>query len=153
MALFGKKDRYEKIIMYHCEGLPVRVDCPLQLILNTDSMNLIFREFVTKDGKEITLPIFKINRTGNLPIEDVEKGHMIGRAAVGGILFGGAGAIVGAMTAKEKKKTQYLYCINYVSDEEEKVIVLRSGGSINEMKFRSALNNMLPKEEQKNITL
>lgn len=146
MGLFKTKDKYEKIVMYHCDGLPVRMDCPLYVILNTDTMEVVFQDF-TKGGKEIRLPIFKITRTGNLPIEDIEKGHMIGRAMVGGILFGGAGAIVGAMTAQEKKKTQYLYCINYISDEEEKAIVLRSGGSMNEMKFRRSLNELLPEED------
>ena len=153
MGLFKTKDKHEKIVMYHCDGLPVRLDCPLNVILNTDTMEVIFQGF-TKGGKEIKLPVSKIIRTGNLPIDDIEKGHMIGRAMVGGIFFGGAGAIVGAMTAQDKKKTQYLYCINYKSDEEEKAVVLRSGGSINEMKFRRTLNDLLPeKEESGSITL
>lgn len=146
MGLFKTKDKHEKIVMYHCDGLPLRSDCPLNVILNADTMEVVFQDF-TKGGKEIRLPISKITRTGNVPIEDIEKGHMIGRAIVGGILFGEAGAIVGAMTAQEKRKTQYLYCINYRSDEEEKAIVLKSGGSINEMKFRRSLNDLLPEEE------
>ena len=51
------------------------------------------------------------------------------------------------MTAQEKKKTQYLYCINYQAEEEESTIVLRSGGSMNEMKFRRSLNDLLPEED------
>lgn len=146
MGLFKTKDKYEKIVMYHCDGLPVRSDCPLNVILNTDTMEVVFQDFA-KGGKEIRLPVSKITRTGNLPIDDIEKGHMIDRAMVGGVLFGGAGAIVGAMTAQEKKKTQYLYCINYQAEEEESTIVLRSGGSMNEMKFRRSLNDLLPEED------
>ena len=149
--MFKTKDKHEKIIMHHYDGLPLRSNCPLNVILDTDAMVVVFQDFA-RGGKEIRLPISKINRTGTVSIEDVEKGHMIGRAMVGGILFGGAGAIVGAMTAQEKKKTQYLYCINYVTDGEEKAIVLKSGGSLNEMKFRRLLNGMLPEEESSGST-
>ena len=47
---------------------------------------------------------------------------IIGRAAMGGILFGGAGAIVGAMTAqgkKEKKVTKLMFIISYTSSQGE----------------------------------
>lgn len=36
----------------------------------------------------------------------VKKGHPIGRALVGGALFGGGGAVVGAMTSKDKSKVK-----------------------------------------------
>lgn len=46
----------------------------------------------------------------------------IGRAMAGGLLFGGAGAIVGAMTAngkKEKKVTKLMFVISYTSSQGE----------------------------------
>ena len=46
----------------------------------------------------------------------------IGRAMAGGLLFGGAGAIVGAMTAqgkKEKKVTKLMFIISYTSSSGE----------------------------------
>ena len=46
----------------------------------------------------------------------------IGRAMAGGLLFGGAGAIVGAMTAngkKEKKVTKLMFIIGYTSSKGE----------------------------------
>lgn len=53
--------------------------------------------------------------------EIVEKhGSPIGRAVVGGLLFGGAGAIVGAMTADKKVKENHLYfIISYKSSSGE----------------------------------
>lgn len=39
-------------------------------------------------------------------ITTVKKKHGLGRAAAGGLLFGGAGAIVGATTAKEEMETK-----------------------------------------------
>ena len=80
-----------------------------------------------------------------LHIDTMESGNMIGRAIVGGVLFGGAGAIIGAMSAQEKKKVKHLYSINYLSDGEEKAIVMKSAGAINEMKFRRMLDDLLPK--------
>ena len=50
-----------------------------------------------------------------------KKQSPIGRALIGGFLFGGAGAIVGAMTAskKEKKKAHIYLVISYVSSSGE----------------------------------
>ena len=44
----------------------------------------------------------------------------IGRAVAGGVLFGGAGAVVGAMTANGKKKvTKLMFIISYTSSQGE----------------------------------
>ena len=141
MGLFSK-NKFEKTQMNHCEGLPLRKDCPIVLELDTDRNAVVFTEFGKK--QEILLPISKITRTGILHIDTVESGNMIGRAIIGGVLYGGAGAIIGAMTAQEKKKVKHLYSINYLSDGEEKAIVMKSAGAINEMKFRRMLNDLLP---------
>lgn len=141
MGLFNK-NKHEKTQMNHCEGLPLRKDCPIVLELDTDRNAVVFTEFGKK--QEILLPISKITRTGVLHIETVESGNMIGRAIVGGVLYGGAGAIIGAMTAQEKKKVKHLYSINYLSDGEEKAIVMKSADAINEMKFRRMLDDLLP---------
>ena len=142
MGLFGKK--FEKTQMTLCEGLPLRKDCPLVLELDTDRNAVVITEFGKK--QEILLPISKITRTGILHIDTVESGNMIGRAIIGGVLFGSAGAIIGAMSAQERKKVKHLYSINYLSDGEEKAIVMKSAGAINEMKFRRMLDDLLPKE-------
>lgn len=54
-------------------------------------------------------------------IQEKEK-SVIGRAVAGGLLFGGAGAVVGAMTAqgkKEKKVTKLMFIISYTSSQGE----------------------------------
>lgn len=54
-----------------------------------------------------------------------KKQSPIGRAVVGGLLFGGAGAVVGAVSAgkKEKKKLSFHFIISYTSSTgEEKYI-------------------------------
>ena len=142
MGLFGKK--FEKTQMTLCEGLPLRKDCPLVLELDTDRNAVVITEFGKK--QEILLPISKITRTGILHIDTMKGGNMIGRAIIGGVLFGSAGAIIGAMSAQERTKVKHLYSINYLSDGEEKAIVMKSAGAINEMKFRRMLDDLLPKE-------
>lgn len=54
----------------------------------------------------------------------VEEHSPIARAFVGGALFGGAGAVVGAMTATQKtKKSAFYLIISYTSSNgEEKII-------------------------------
>jgi hypothetical protein len=54
-------------------------------------------------------------------IQEKEK-SVIGRAVAGGVLFGGVGAVVGAMTAngkKEKKVTKLMFIISYTSSQGE----------------------------------
>ncbi|MBR5580075.1 MAG: hypothetical protein IKW26_02100 [Treponema sp.] len=55
-----------------------------------------------------------------------EKKSSIGRAFAGGLLFGGVGAIVGAVSGtgtKEKKKRHFYFIISYTSSNgEEKII-------------------------------
>ena len=54
-------------------------------------------------------------------IQEKDK-SIIGRAVAGGLLFGGAGAIVGAMTAngkKEKKVSRLMFVISYTSSKGE----------------------------------
>ena len=51
-----------------------------------------------------------------------EPKSIIGRAAVGGLLFGGAGAIVGAVSGsgtKSKKEYHFYFIISYTSSEGE----------------------------------
>lgn len=54
-------------------------------------------------------------------IQEKEK-SVIGRAVTGGLLFGGAGAVVGAISAngkKEKKVTKLMFIISYTSSAGE----------------------------------
>lgn len=150
MGLFnGKnKDGNLKIQMKHHSGLPnVRTTQPLHLILDTENQKITIKEAFTKNGKEFSLPLTKITAIGNVTEEIIKENSGTGRAIVGGLLFGGAGAVVGAVTAKDKKKTIYHKVINYISNDEEKSLILSTGGDINEMKFFRKLSELIPKQE------
>lgn len=150
MGLFnGKnKDGNLKIQMKHHSGLPnVRTTQPLHLILDTENQKITIKEAFTKNGKEFSLPLTKITAIGNVTEEIIKENSGTGRAIVGGLLFGGAGAVVGAVTAKDKKKTIYHKVINYISNDEEKSLILSTGGDINEMKFFKKLSELISKQE------
>lgn len=147
MAIFGKGNTMN---MTHHEGLPGYTDrTAITMTLDEENRCLTFNARALKKP-EIKLPLNKITKAGNVNITEIEQQSKIGRAFVGGFLFGGAGAIVGAMSAGEKKKIQTLYIINYISEGKEKVIVLEGNGSnLNCFKFQKKLEEYLPKPEPK----
>lgn len=59
------------------------------------------KEFKSEEFKVRDLISFEIEERGRV-ISRVSNKSMIGRAAVGGMLFGGVGAIIGGATAKQK---------------------------------------------------
>ena len=71
-----------------------------------------------KKDPTITLPY---NRIVSFVVEDetslVKSGSGIGRALAGGLLFGGAGAVVGAMSGKGKTKTAWYGTLTYKTKE------------------------------------
>lgn len=147
MAIFGKGNTMN---MTHHEGLPGYTDkTAITMELDEGNRCLVFRARALKKP-EIKLPLNKITKAGNVNVTEIEHQSKIGRAFVGGFLFGGAGAIVGAMSAGEKEKIQTLYIINYLSEGEEKAIVLHDNGSnLNFFKFQKKLEAYLPKPEHK----
>ncbi|KAB2424738.1 MULTISPECIES: hypothetical protein [Bacillus cereus group] len=77
------------------------------------------------------------------------KSGIIGRAAVGGVLLGGAGAVVGALTADKKKS--YTITITYHDGREDLAEV--SQGVLSHLNFLAKMNksksNMLPIIDEK----
>lgn len=149
MGLF-KKQKEMKLIMQHYDGLPgFKKNTPCNMFLDETNFCLRFESFTAKDNSKIELPLNKITAAKLTNVEEIEQQSAIGRALVGGFLFGNAGAIVGAMTAGEKKKIKLLYIINYVSDNDQKAIILKENGNINFFKFQNRLKELLPDCENK----
>ncbi len=147
MALFGKGNTMN---MIHQEGLPgYSKEAAITMTLDESIRCLVFKARVLKKP-EIKLPLEKISFAGTVAVEQIVKQSATGRAIVGGLLFGNAGAIVGAMTAEEKKRNQYLYIINYEGETGTKAIVLHDNGSnMNFFKFQKKLQEYLPKQQAK----
>lgn len=121
MGLFSKKEK-------HIEATLKKVET-----------NTFFKLVLLEDRLQIGLPLAKPDQLKTLrydqirdvvytsDIETISKSKSpIGRAIAGGLLFGGAGAIVGAISGsgvKEKKQYKFYLIINYISkDGEEKFL-------------------------------
>ena len=80
-----------------------------------------------KTQTEITLPY---ERIVNFKVEDekeiIKKDNGVSRAIVGGLLFGGAGAVVGAMTTKNITEHKWYGVLTYIDKNgDEQQIVLK----------------------------
>lgn len=147
MGLFnGKnKDGNLKIQMQITQGLPKNGIC--YMIFDENNNKITFKH-IEKRYPEVNLDFSKITSLSYASEEIIEKSNALGRAIVGGIVFGGIGAIVGATTAQDKQKTQYYKVINYTSNDEEKSIVLKSRGDIHEIKFFKMLSEKVTPPNQ-----
>jgi len=153
MGLFGsKKDKSEKMLMVHYDGIPsFRANCPCHMILDEENSCLRFEKFGSKDSAPVSLPLCKITKVGSVNVEEIEQQSKVGRAIVGGLLFGKTGAVLGALSAGEKKKINMVYIINYVSDGEAKSISLKENGNLNYFKFQKRLKELLPSSDQEDV--
>lgn len=84
----------------------------VDLTLDPDERKLHIKN--KKAGADITIPY---DRLRGFTLEDettlAKSGGTIGRALVGGVLFGAAGAIVGGMSGKGKTSTKWYGTLSY----------------------------------------
>lgn len=152
MALFGSGNILN---MVHMEGLPgYGPDVAIEMELDEENQCLKFRARVFKNLNDVKLPLSKVTHVGPVRTQEIEQQSKMGRAIIGGVLLGGAGAIVGAMTAREKVKTRYLHVINYESDGEKKAIILKdTGGNFNLVEVYEKIHKYVPLPQAINADL
>ncbi len=151
MALFGKKDKPQKATFKNIE---------------TD---IIFNLELLEDRLQIGIPLAKPEQLKTLKYDqikdvvytvDIEKVSKIkspiGRAISGGLLFGGAGAVVGAISGtgqKEKKEYKFYLIINYLSKDGEDKFLQYEDMSLGKGKnFTDALKEKVGIQESENST-
>jgi len=147
MGLFSKKSKVFQMALKNNDTN--RVDL---LTLRDDHLEigiLAQRGFKTESTR--TLPYNRINDVVlTMDIKTIEKSKSpIGRAVAGGLLFGGVGAVVGAVSGtakKEIKKNEFFFLISYISkDGEEKILNYSTAGETYNYssceKFSSELKN------------
>lgn len=76
--------------------------------------------------------------------EETKRSGGLGRAAVGGALFGGAGAIVGAVTAKESTYKTYKY-------HYDNGVVLTKRVKVGSLEHKTVLNEIAALEAGKEL--
>lgn len=97
----------------HKAGLPgMELDLNIKIIVNEESRTITFKKrFFNKDQKvnDVVLSFDKIRGAGYITQDELVEKSTIGRAVVGGVLFGGIGALVGGMSGQGKKTKKINY--------------------------------------------
>ncbi len=139
VSLYSAKGR-----VFHYSGLPTFIENQkVEFFLNSKQNSLIFKDLLSKNPTQITLPLDKICGTRLIAATEVVKQSKQSNAILGGFLFGTAGAVVGALTAEENIQAITLYVINYVSNGEKNAIVLRHEG-LDIRKLTNIIDSFLP---------
>jgi hypothetical protein len=87
-------------------------------------MNITFSQLGLKN--KVCVPIESIISCEKYTEKELKEKSVIGRAVVGGLLFGGAGAVVGAVSgANPKEKNVYYATITYTDNNEEKTLLFK----------------------------
>jgi hypothetical protein len=133
MGIFGLKSKTGDAavnLQYH-SGIPnFPLGWPSELILHDEEKRLEIRTRLSKVPSAYLLydKIVGVAQTTEKEIEEKSK-SVLGRAAIGGVLLGPVGALVGGMSGtgkKEKSKTTFLVIINYRPDAENEDIKVLS---------------------------
>ncbi|HDK7158911.1 TPA: hypothetical protein PTV68_002040 [Clostridium botulinum] len=158
MGLFGNKNKSKSINVLLVDGISnYTKDIILQLTLNDESECLTINSKVCKNNPDINLKYEQIIDANIITEEEIiqQSKSVIGRAAVGGLLLGPLGAIVGGMSGtgtKTNNQIEYYAVVNYKSrDHELKVLSFKIVGFSNWKSFikelKSKINNQNTKEE------
>lgn len=119
----------KKIGLLHISGIPtVKENAPCNITIDDVGRKLVFKQFLSKKP-ETTLSLDKIINVYRDTEEKIQQKSGVGRAIVGGMLFGETGAVVGAVTKKDKIKKLYYIVITFQSNNETKEIVLKENGN------------------------
>lgn len=121
--MFGKKkEKTEKVKFFSTKRTTIRtIEDGIPEIPEgyTASICLMSDHILITGNKklpEVALPFSQIISFGTIKEDDFQNKSAIGRAAVGGLLLGPLGAMVGAVSGTGQKKKQKAYLvINYVS--------------------------------------
>ena len=137
-------------------GLFSKKEKDIKATLKSSDNGFMYNLVLLEDRLQIGIPLAKTDQLKTLrydqirdviyesDIEKISKSKSpIGRAITGGLLFGGAGAIVGAISgtgAKEKKEHHFYLIINYISkDGEDKFLQYEDQSLGAGMKFYKSL--------------
>lgn len=156
MGLFSR-NKETSIIFAMEDGLQsITKGMPVVITLHEDELT-IKQNFSKKEPSH--LKYSQIVNAGVVKEEEIiEKSKsVLGRAAVGGLILGPLGAIVGSVSGvgtKEKKQLKAYYIINYKSSHDGEVKVLSfqlTGNTLGLVKFEMELNEHLGNNDKEYI--
>lgn len=123
MGLFFNKT-VKTYYLNHLEGLEGFPKTATKATLDTEQKTLTFSQLGLKI--KVCIPVESITSCDSYTEKELKEKSVLGRAAVGGLLFGGAGAVVGAISgAKPKEKNAHYMTLTYTDIGEEKTLLFR----------------------------
>ena len=130
MGIFNGKTKEGNLFVNldYIEGINgLTKNTPVKLTHNRQDGKIEIKPSLSKQSP-YTLDTYKISDIQYLSSREIyEKGKsVVGRAAVGSLLFGPVGALVGGVSGtgkKQKSKLKHFVIITYLSDWEEKTII------------------------------
>lgn len=123
MGLFFNKT-VKTYYLNHLEGLEGFPRCATKATLDTEQKTLTFSQLGLKI--KVCIPIESITSCEKYTEKELKEKSVLGRAAVGGLLFGGAGAVVGAISgANPKEKNAHYMTLTYTDSGEEKALLFK----------------------------
>ena len=124
MGLFSKNKAVKTYYLNHESGLEGFPKTATKATLDEENKTLTFGQLGLKI--KVCVPIESITSCEKYTEKELKEKSVIGRAVVGGLLFGGAGAVVGAVSgANPKEKTLYYMTLTYTDNNEEKALLFR----------------------------
>jgi hypothetical protein len=124
MGLFSKNKNVKTYYLNHLEGLDGFPRTATKVTLDEEKKNLTFSQLGLKI--KVCVPFENITNCEKYTEKELKEKSVLGRAAVGGLLFGGAGAVVGAISGSTpKEKNVYYMTLSYLENNEEKTTLFR----------------------------
>lgn len=124
MGLFSKNKSVKTYYLFHESGLEGFPKTATKATLDEEKKNLTFSQLGLKI--KVCVPFENITNCEEYTEKELKEKSVLGRAAVGGLLFGGAGAVVGAVSgAKPKEKNVYYMTLTYLENNEEKTTLFK----------------------------
>ena len=124
MGLFNKNKAVKTYYLFHESGLEGFPRTSTKATLDEENKTITFGQLGLK--LKVCVPVESITSCEEYTEKELKEKSVLGRAAVGGLLFGGAGAVVGAVSgAKPKEKNVNYATLTYLDSNEEKTILFK----------------------------
>lgn len=149
MGFFNKIDNEGNFAPFtmHYAGLP-NYEYKDGVCITVDEKNksLIFKDtmpFKKNRYPEINLAFNKIIGAEFITQDELKDASVIGRAVVGGILFGGIGAIVGGISGQgQKVTTKRYFAISYIGNTDDPKTILLDDNFQGSNRLKKRLNEI-----------
>lgn len=153
MAIFGNKDKSGNATVNFSsvpDSIP-GIPGGLGISATIADGNLVIRQRLGKH-QPVLLPLHRIRNFGTVAESEIvaQQKSVVGRAAVGGLLLGPLGAVIGGIDgagSKQKKVNRFYWVVNYDSSDGEGMSTISMevvGATLGLKKFEKTLAEACP---------